>query len=238
VDPVYDENGNEIEPGYPNTTTEYNWVGSSYYSDWQWAVVDSQPTMVSETIPPHEELQYVEEYSTPTIRHTANRTNTAWLWRNPSAVQTGAYRDLMKLTPAGLSFPAPYVTGWARRTLLNDKSFTLSETNEVENDDERQSFGTEITLDGIEVWGEQNGALTDIDRISNPTERRSAKLEESKLTLSTTTLDPVSGSGITMTTQVQAGYANFGGIVEVQGVLRVRPAGDLSMGQFTNGTAP
>ena len=62
--------------------------------------------------------------------------------------------------------------------------------------------------------------------------------ENSHLNANTLLISRSESTTGTAVTQIAAKSAHFGGVVSVEGVLRVNPAGDLGMGQFHHGMKP
>jgi len=240
----YDGDGNEIleeqwvvtMAGYWTTTTEYQWISSEWVSDTTgyWGVVGSYSVAETETIPAHEVTELIPTIESPVVSFTGNRSGTVWRWENPQ--EAGGYRPLMVLSSGGLSFPTFFGNDWHRRSLINDREVVLSEVLATTVDNDRQAYGSTMTRDGLEVWGEEGGALRNTDRLLAPAMESSVKVDHHSVHLARSYTE--GESRVTKVTRILPDHSEFGGTVNVHGVLRVRPAGDLTMGAYTNGPTP
>jgi hypothetical protein len=236
----YDDDGNELmtqewvetAPSFMTSEQEYevtssNWVqtGSTY------GIVDTVPITEEVFVPGYWESHPVNDFSAPIVDFTANRSGTSWRWQNPSDL--AGNQTLMTLTSGGLSFPSMANDEWSRRSFINDLESRFSRIINGGVNSSRQALGSKQTHAGIEVWGEEGGSVSTNkpDRIASPQLSNTAKLEHNALTLARSLKQ--SGTTVSRSTRILADYAEFGGMVEVKGTLRVAPSGDLSMGIYT-----
>jgi hypothetical protein len=246
---TYDEFGNEImneimiqvwvetAPAYMTSSTDYVVTGTTWVSTGTtWGVIDTVPVTEDELVPGYWDTLTQNDYSAPIIDFTANRSSTVWRWQNPS--EMAGNQTLMTLSSGGLSFPSLANDGWTRRSYINDLETRFSRIILSGADSSRQAFGSKQTHEGIQVWGEEGGVATEAnpDRIAFPNLANNVKIEHDAVNVSRSIKQ--NGNITTKNTRVLADYAKFGGIVEVQGALRVAPSGDLSMGIYTQGNQP
>ena len=240
-----DEEGNDIteevwvetSPAYVDRVeSQYVWVGSNFVTgDDYWGLLNSYSTSNWVTPEGYLETQSVTSFSAPTVHFTGNRSGTVWQWQNPA--EAGGQQVLMKLSNGGLSFPSSLGNGWNQRSLINQREVVLSEVLATTVDSQRQAYGSKMNRDGIEVWGEEGGALEGSDRLSAPAMNSSVTVDHQTVHLERS-YRTGTGSSVTKVTRVLPDLAEFGGTVNVKGVLRVQPAGDLSMGMYTSGPRP
>jgi hypothetical protein len=238
---IVDEFGAIITPGY--MADNYLWEYVRTESQWTnvWVVTGGHYTGANQVWKSPETISVpVQTYDAPQVRFSGTRSNTAWVWRNPSSSNPGEMRDLMALSMGGLSFPAPGDPTGTSRALLTHGSFEQSYTTPLVANTSYQSFGSKVGKNKIEVWdhvGHNNdSADTNITNsvyavLDNKSESTLAPIG---LTLSySESLDGGSTMN-TATTTVTATSANFGGAVNVNGPVTIAPQGDLAMGAFTH----
>lgn len=239
VPDTVDEFGNIITPGYYQDNYLWEVVGQ----DWQMSSVwVSSGGHYSSQLQVWHEGYYTsvpyQAYDAPQVRFSGTRSNTSWVWRNPSATNSGSMRELMVLSPGGLSFPAPNDTTGTNRALLTHTTFEQSYTApQVEGD--YQSFGSKVGKNKIEVWDHLGHSYATADPaltgfytvLENKSESTLAPIG---LTLSYSE-SPDGGTTMnTATTTITATSASFGGSMVVSGPVTLIPQGDLSMGAFTH----
>lgn len=241
IEATYDEYGNVLDPGGSYWVDEPYLMSSEWISNIQWAVVghDNVTTWVEQE--PYEEVQYITNYNHPVVRFTGSRSNTEWLWRNPTT--PGYHRALMKLGVAGLSFPSPNEgDGYERLSLLNYSKLLYTKMNQTEDDSQRVSVGSSLTETGVTVWKDEAGAPGGESRLQNPVWANEVRITPN--TLEIQRKQPVMEGGANIITAVSADYATFGGRasfasdVSFRGAVRIQPRGDLTMGAFTEGPQP
>lgn len=234
--PIYEEQWVTTMAVYWYSSTEYQWISSEWVSDGigYWGVTNSYSTTETEIIPEHEVTELVPVIGSPTVRFTGNRSDTVWQWENPQS--TGGHRQLMVLSGGGLSFPSSLGSDWYRRSLINDREVLLSEVLATTVANQRQAYGAIMTRDGLEVWGEEGGEMKTSDRLLAPAMESSVKVDHHAVHLARSYAS--GDSRVTKVTRILPDHAEFGGTVKIHGVLRVRPAGDLSMGSYDEGPQP
>lgn len=223
---------------HPVTTSNYSPTGTTHSQDnLVWGVVGSheedQPVLVRSVVGGHYETMSVAVpeqrtteaqtvYGLPVARFTAQVSDMVWKWRN-------AGLELMELSPGGLSLPKPGDTVGNSRAILTAGQFEQSYTspNDAQSYD---SHGVIMSKDGIRTW-KDSGTTAAVNSSNEVTYNPEATTWTVKTPSST-------GSVISRTTRIAATDASFAGNVEVQGIVRIKPAGDLDMGTFTNGPHP
>jgi len=195
-----------------------------------WGVVDSQP-VVTETEVPEQHTSYTETVvGVPVVQQTAQTADTVWSWRNLN-------RELVQISPAGVSIPSPNDPLGKSRSVLSSTEFEQSYLQNAVAGAVYRSFGVKMSKDSLEAWNE-------LGQTSGVTAQESVKVKPAEITLQHRTPDQAAGSVALRSTRIAPSSAQFGGLVQVagdlrvQGVLRVQPAGDLSMEGFTNGPQP
>lgn len=236
-----DEFGNIINPG-------------EYFDDWQWESVGFQEqsnTMWVSNGGHEEQAEVWQEgyyesvpytsFGAPQVRFTGTRSNTTWSWSNPASTSAGGQRALMQLSPGGLSLPAPGDSAGASRALLTHASFEQSHTTPAQPGP-YHSYGSKVAKNKIELWSHQGTTYADSVSPDNAytviADKLEADLDPVGLSLSSSESADGGSTMVRTTTTLTATSASFGGSVGVKGILRVEPAGDLSMGAYTNGTRP
>ncbi len=247
IDPEYDEDGNMIADGYYEQYSEWVETEGYWVEDIFWGIVASEWTQITEWIEPWEEevSTWIEPgmiettvYEKPVVRFTGMRSDTVWLWQNPSASPSADHRWLMKLSKGGLQFPSPLGGNIFRKALINHQTAVWSEMLEQEGDDPAQALGAKITKGGVNVWAEQGDAAQDDERLAAPFVRMETKLAHDALEIQRAQPTADGAATAVMTTRIVADHASFGGSVAVKGVLLINPQGDIGMGEFQNGPRP
>jgi hypothetical protein len=171
-------------------------------------------------------------YGVPKIQFTAARSDSNWAWQVPTA--GGAPKDIMMLWDGGLSLPSEDTN---RMMALLQDSLTQSY--------QRPWDGTQSSVESSEVKVNGMKAVSIIrhdTQLNGSSEERKSQLRPASLVISHE--NKLAGNTTMVQTQIAADNASFGGVVQVagdvrvKGVLRVQPAGDLSMEGFTNGPQP
>lgn len=243
IPPVLDDQGNILESGHYVTDTVtgvignhqetvQNWgvAGASYQTEpgeTYWGVVSSSQALVPTW---HEEQRFSSTQTVlgvPIVRMIGQTTETVWSWNNLE-------RELMELSPAGLSVPLPHDPQGFNKSIITPTAFEQSFSNQT-GSGAYDNYGLRMQKDQLEAWKE-----TGSGNIPSQSESITLKSSEILLTKETPTTSTVSST----TTRISAESSFFGGIVEVdgtlkvQGVIRVIAAGDVSMGPFTAGPTP
>lgn len=266
VEATYDEQGNVLVPAHEETATSYGVTGSHeetiydygvvgshpatryvegvtgghYEDNMVWSIVGSheeeQVVMTQGVIGSHEEVQsvWVNEqntssfetvYGLPIVRFTGQTNDLVWKWRNVE-------QELLELSPAGLSLPHKADNAGAYRAMLTSTQFEQSYTSPGSTTTPYVSQGTIMANEGIQVW--KDTGATETVQVSREAKYHADEvlLTESQPSSENTT------SSISRTTRIAATNAEFAGNVEVKGILRVNPAGDIGMSIYTNGPQP
>jgi hypothetical protein len=236
-----DENGAIITNGYYQDNWQWEWVTRSSTTESVWVSSGGHYDYTDVWNEGYYTSVPVQTYDAPQVRFSGTRSNTSWLWRNPSTTNSGSMRDLMTLSPGGLSFPAPDDATGASRALLTHASFEQSYAS-PQATGSYQSFGSKVGKNKIEVWdhlGHNSEDPNNAGGVYTVLENKSeGTLAPIGLTLSYSESSDGGSTMNTATTTITASSASFGGSVGVKGVLRVESAGDLSMGVYTNGPRP
>ena len=184
----------------------------------------------------HFETMRLPGYSAPRLQFTATRSDAAWVWRAPEQLPSWAQSndvggpvDIMVLTSGGLLLPNNDPIYGAASGMLISHDSIKSNLQESGDDGNGSLKSFSAGHEGIEFkeqgWSWNNGTLS--------TAEDNSHLNSNTLLLSRS--ESTSGTAVT---QIAAKSAHFGGVVSVEGVLRVNPAGDLGMGQFHHGMKP
>jgi hypothetical protein len=196
-----------------------------------WGVVDSQQVVTEISVPEQRNSYTDTVVGVPVVVQTAQTADTVWSWRNQT-------RDLVQISPAGISIPAPYDPAGKTRSVLTSTMFEQSFLQNSGAGTDYRSHGVKMTKDNLEAWnevGQESGGVS---------AQESVNVKPSEITLQHRVPDQQSGTVALRSTRISPSSAQFGGLVQVagdmrvQGVLRVQPAGDLSMEGFTNGPQP
>lgn len=169
---------------------------------------------------PDSQVPYTEwRYDAPLIHSAASRSDANWVWDVPT--NSGGSRPVMRLWDGGLALVQQdgiINMGLTPNSLLfTDTSLGVTNTQAVFRAD-----STSYTLNDV-----NSGAQS------------TAEFRPELIRFTRTESGNAPGQ-----TQIAAKSAAFGGVVEVagdlkvKGVLRVPENGDLSMGEFTQGTKP
>ena len=228
----------ETMPGFWTTESEWGITGTEWVSDPTpvWGVVGTTERTEVEVIPAHTETRTVSRSDAPLVSFDAAKTGTIWQWVNPTATSS---QILMRLSSGGLAFPSVESDGALRRTLLNERELVFAEVNAMAVPADRVSEGTQVGRGKVIAWAEQGGELSTAEtgRLNGPSWRETVELDGGAMHLKRT--DSASAANpVTKSTRILADFAEFGGQVNVKGVLRVPASGDLSMGSFTEGPQP
>ena len=93
------------------------------------------------------------------------------------------------------------------------------------------SYGVKMTKAGVETWQDDGSAQA-------VTSSSSTKVNPGEILVQLQLPAANGESSQSSTTRIAPASASFGGNVTVAGVLLVRPQGDISMGEYTNGPKP
>lgn len=234
VSPRYDEYGEIIEQGYyvdvwGNVLTGQFWVDDSY-----WGVIGTHNETASVWVEGYTntwtQSEIQSQYGSPRLEFKATRSDANWVWQVPTA--GGTAKDVLVVWEGGLRIPSVDTN---RMMALTADNLTQSQT--VQNTD--GSVSTTYTKADA---GEVKANKITTNAAEGTEEEYTTKMHPRHLRLTKETRNGTTST--TMQTQIGANYAHFGGVVKVEGnlnvkgVLRVLPAGDLDMGAFTNGAQP
>ena len=195
-----------------------------------WGVTGSQQ-VVTETQVPEERTSYTDTVvGVPVVKQTAQTDDTVWSWKNLD-------RELLQISPAGISIPSPDDPLGKSRSVLSSTAFEQSYLENGSSTTGYRSYGVKMRKDGLEAWNDEGEA-------SAATSAQSVTIKPSEITLQHRVPDVAECSVMLRSTRIAPSSAQFGGLVQVagdlrvQGALRVQPAGDISMGEFTSGELP
>lgn len=230
--PYYDEEGNVSTPEYNDYQYGYIYSGDQWVDTSSWGVIGSHMEAGQVWVPPSQSFYTDYQYGVPKIQFTAARSDANWAWQVPGT--NGVPKDIMLLWDGGLRLPSSDPN---RMMALMPDSLTQSYQQLWDGNQERTD-SSELKLDGLKSVSNvrQNSEVGEVRTINTTHLRSDAATFTSEEQMGTTAK--------TIQTQISAKSANFGGVVQVQGdlsikgVLRVFPAGDLSMEGFTNGPQP
>lgn len=239
----YDGEGNIVAYGNWSTQSFWEVTGGHSESTSYWGVIGTEPSSVQVWVP-EQRTSYTETvYGIPVVRHTGQRHDVVWSWRNANT-NTGVPRELMELSPAGLSLPHPDVTDGSVRAVLTSTQFEQSFTTPATAPGSYQSYGSKVLKDKIVAWFDE-GTITANTADPNQTTHdvtltssRTTQLKPEEILIQDSQPAADGLTSTTVTTRVSAASSTFGGNVSVNGALLVQPQGDLTMGAYTNGPQP
>lgn len=236
----YDSDGILLVSGYwgPSSSPVYAMTGGHWETQEVWGIVgghyESSGEDVWGVVGTHEEVQPVwvsSEYNSyttfaygiPQTRFIAQEEEMVWSWRNLG-------RELLEVSKAGVHVPFPGDTVGANNAMFTATQFEQSYATPSATGP-YQSYGAKLSKEGIETWLD-----TGAEEIVSESE--SAKLKPSELLIQRKVPNAEGTMVSNHETRIAAMDARFGGNVAVKGILRIAPAGDVSMGTFTNGPQP
>lgn len=230
--PYYDQDGNITTPEYNDYQYGYIYTGDVWVDSSYWGVIGSH-TEPGQVWVDEQQATYTDyQFGVPKIQFTAARSDANWAWQVPGP--EGSLKDIMLLWDGGLRIPS---SDSNRMMALMSDSLTQSY--------QRPWDGTQASVESSEV---KSGGIKVVSVILHDTaangwsEERKAQMQSGSLQISHE--EKTGGNSTVVQTQIAADNASFGGVVQVagdlrvQGVIRVRPSGDLSMGTFINGPQP
>lgn len=236
VPPVYDNEGNLIEPGREEPVYGDVYVGEHWQESQVWGVVGTHTELGQIWVPPYESFYTDNEYNAPKIQFTASRSDANWAWQVPTST-SGEVRDIMILWNGGLRLPSE-----DPNRMMSLSSDSLTHSYDEANDSGRYINFTRLGSHSLKASAaivRGSGATAEIDESISEMKPEAVILTYRK---KQGEQDAVVNSSAQ--TQISAASAHFAGLVtvagdvKVQGVLRVMPAGNLSMGNFTDGPKP
>lgn len=230
--PSIDAQGNVLSAKWNAKQYGYIYTGDTWIDNSYWGVTGSHTEPGRVWVDSYQSSYTDYQYDVPKIQFTAARSNSNWAWQVPT--HNGGIKDIMLLWNGGLRLPSDDSN---RMMALMSDSLT-------------QSYHTPLT-NGVEKW-ESSELKMDSLKTSSQVARKGPggvvnEISQSQLrpeAIQFTREEQKKGTAITVQTQIAAKSASFGGVVQVEGdmkvrgVLRVLPAGDLEMGEYTNGQQP
>lgn len=236
-------------PEQPATyTTVPHWVVDYvvHHEQITYQIIGEERVVHDDTVPAHFSSELLAGDPSPVTRFTGTHPEMAFAWAN--LLPDGATRhDLMTLSSGGLLFPQPGDTWGYSRASLSQDAFEHSWTGPEWSGEDASSiayhsYGSRMDKEKFKVWnhGGDYVATSDsegADSVEHVTARDETTIGATGITIERS--DASNGNGSSLrTTHITSEFANFGGSMAVKGVIRVYPAGDLEMGQFTNGPQP
>lgn len=236
IDPIYDEFGNQIGGGTYEPLYGDIYMGEVLTEQSVWEVIGTTTQWQNVWVDTHQSFYTDYVYDAPKIQFTATRSDANWAWQVPTAT-AGEVKDIMVLWNGGLRLPSDDAN---RLMSLSSDSLTQSFTESISAG--QKVFVTRLGSHDLKV---ESTAVTG----SGMTQQKSEKTHEMKpesLVLSRVEKEGASPSQVISAkqTQIAADSAHFGGIVtvegdvKVKGVMRVEPAGNLTMGIYDDGPRP
>lgn len=227
----------EVTPAQWVSSWLYEPTGSSHMENSYQQGITGYETLTHEVmVDGYYTTEQVPSFLAPDVRFTAERSDTSWVWRVPDS-GGGATREIARLSDAGLGFPTPGDASLSAQTLLSHQGLSLQYTGDSSaGGGWKDDVGVLIEHDGLQVWNRQG--VMDGEENFQPASDSTVTVDGIGLMLTHEQPTPNGESAATVATRITADNATFGGGVNVKGVLRVMPAGDLSMGAFTSGPQP
>jgi hypothetical protein len=229
---VYDENNVETTPAYDDYQYGYIYTGDVWVDDSYWGVIGTHSEPGQIWVEAHDSTYTDYQFDVPKIQFTAARSDANWAWQVPAS--GGGVKDIMLLWNGGLRIPSEDSN---RMMALMEDSLTQSYQQPWDGTQERLD-SSELRMNELKKYTRvrYDTGLGEVTEIST-SQVRSESIQFSHE-------EQMAGTSSTVQTQIAAKSATFGGVVQVEGdvkvhgVLRVLPAGDLEMGSYTNGPQP
>ena len=224
-----------VTPGYWQEEWGDVYAGDEWVSSGQeWQVINSYTSYEEvwhDDYTQTEEVEYTG-FERPKIKLAATRTDANWVWQVPDVDHNdSSLRDIFVLFDGGVKIPSRDAN--VNMALLSDN---LTYSRAVSGTDfnatkSSKSSATEVVMKTAQVFNDS----TKMDD--------EASLEAQKLTF-TYAYTNAQNQTVTKQTQISATGASLNGLVtmkgnvNVEGVMRVEPAGNLSMAGFEEGPRP
>lgn len=234
---VYDNEGNIVTEAYTEPRYESIYTGDMWIeTGTRWAVIGSHTEMGQIWVDSYESSYTDYLFEAPKIQFTASRSDANWAWQVPTE-NSGEYKDVMVVWNGGLRIPSNDPN---RMMALASDSLTQS-YDEVVGTERRvhvSRLGSHDLKTTVTTSTGSGAALISAESTNE------VKPESIILTrVESQGADPIAVT-LSAQTQIAAQSAHFGGVmtvvgdVKVQGVLRLEPAGDLTMGDYQVGPRP
>lgn len=229
---VTDSEGNVISAEWNDYQYGYTYTGDTWIDSSYWGVTGSHTEPGQVWVDAYQSSYTDYQYDVPKIQFTAARSNSNWAWQVPT--ENGGIKDIMLLWNGGLRLPSDDTN---RMMALMSDSLTQSYHTPLTNGEEKWE-SSELKMDSLKT----SSQVTRTGSSGVINEKSQSQLRPESIQFSRE--EQTSGNSITVQTQIAAKSASFGGVVQVEGdmkvrgVLRVLPAGDLEMGEYTNGVQP
>lgn len=213
------------EPRYGNIYVGDTWVDGAVVWGIAGTTTENQATWVEEQTMTYSELRY----DAPVIHETATRSDANWVWDIPDG--DGGVRNVMRVWDGGLAL---HETSGNVNMALTPTSLVYIRNGTVAG---ASSSNTNANIDAQATTYITTSTTTGVQTT------KTGEYAPASLRLT----HQQSGGGVATTTdqtQITAKSASFGGVVtvqgdlKVQGALRVLPRGDISMGEFASGPQP
>lgn len=199
----------------------------------QYQVIGTYTTYNTVEVPGYTETieNTVTGYTSPKIKQAASRSDANWVWQVPTVNNSSSLRDILVLYDGGLSLPSkdPLVN----MALLADN---LTYSRQEEGADYNATLATRTKADEVELTADR--VFSDSASMSDQ-----AKLSAQFLTFKYDYTE-ANGQPTSKQSRIGAESAYFDGLVTVKGnvnvggVIRIQPAGNLTMGEFQDGPQP
>lgn len=232
ISPVFDETGNRIEPERSEPIYGDDYLGDSWVDSNYWGIIGTHSEPGQVWVAPHQSSYTDYAQGVPKIQFTAARSDTNWAWQVPS--DSGVAKDILVLWDGGLRLPSRDDN--RMMALLTD---SLTQSYQTPWDGNQEKLETsELRVNEFKTFTQVRSETSN----GKSTEKSTSQLRSESIQF--TREEQISGTASTVQTQIAAKSAHFGGVVQVEGdvkvrgVLRVRPAGDLDMGSYTSGPQP
>ncbi len=182
----------------------------------------------------------------PVTRFTGTHPEMSFAWAN-LVDGDGRRKDLMTLSSGGLLLPAGNDQWGYSRASLSQDTFEQSWNGPVWSGEDVEtiqykSFGAKMEKQQVKIWNHSGDyvPVSDTDgaeSVEQVSDRKETTLLPGEIVVEESSQSAQNGNNL-RSTRISSDFASFGGSVAVKGVLRVSPAGDVGMGQFTNGPTP
>jgi hypothetical protein len=229
---TYDADANILTPESWSSHQEWQQVSSTWFSNLIWGVTGTHTQQVQDYwVPEQVETVELTNFGAPRILLGATRSDTNWVFQAPST-SNGQMRDVLTIYNGGMNMSSEDGLNSISLSPWQVAQYAHNPSSNTTYNAQRQADVTVHTSNAS--WQSPSGLMhAETTNTSRP----------ESIVLSRTEFG-ASGTGNSTQTQIAAKSAQFGGVVtvegdlKVKGSLRVLPAGDLSMGSFHTGIRP
>ncbi|MEQ1852020.1 MAG: hypothetical protein ABMA01_10550 [Chthoniobacteraceae bacterium] len=229
---VFDSDGNMVTDGYWGSHMEWQETGGHYGElNYSYGIIGTHFEQQQTWVPDVVENVALTSYGAPHVKFNASRSDTNYDFVFPSASGSGSQWTALSIYSGGLMMTSEDTS---RNFALTPWSFHQAGRGSDGADLTAQNSAEETLHTARRSWVETGGGTAVAASKSH--------LRADALNLVRT--ESGANGTTTVQTQIAARSAQFGGVVTVEGnlnvkgIVRLLPAGDLDMGAFHKGTRP